>query len=108
MAPIRDCLTSMADLYTLLYIINALKNGLLYYVITFPCTIRNIYKYHILLAFVSVGELEDDLNLSDDAFEEKHRVRKPDKENDEIVFSCMRGNRSRRAADIAFKQNYKK
>jgi len=57
---------------------------------------------------IPLGELKNDLNLPDEAFEEKHKVRKPDKENDEIVFSCMRGNRSRQAADIAFEQDYKK
>ncbi|CAI6361322.1 unnamed protein product [Macrosiphum euphorbiae] len=57
---------------------------------------------------VPLGELENDLNLPTDVFEEKYKVPKPDKENDEIVFSCARGNRSRRAAEIAFKLDYKK
>lgn len=61
-----------------------------------------------MLAFVAVGELENDLNLSSTVFEDKYKVPKPDKENDEIVFSCARGNRSRRAAEIAFKLDYKK
>ncbi|XP_025199067.1 rhodanese domain-containing protein CG4456-like [Melanaphis sacchari] len=56
---------------------------------------------------VPLGELENDLNLPDDVFNEKHQVPKPDKDN-EIVFSCARGNRSRRAAEIAFKLDYKK
>lgn len=61
-----------------------------------------------MIAFISVGELENDLNLPTDAFEDKYHVPKPDKQNDEIVFSCARGNRSRRAADIAYKLDYKK
>jgi len=56
---------------------------------------------------ISVSVLENDLNLPTDVFEEKYKVPKPDKE-DEIVFSCARGNRSRRAAEIAFKLDYKK
>eukprot|EP00102_Acyrthosiphon_pisum_P010980 XP_008179506.2 PREDICTED: uncharacterized protein LOC100167746 isoform X2 [Acyrthosiphon pisum] len=57
---------------------------------------------------IPLGELENDLNLPTDVFKEKYKVPKPDKENDEIVFSCARGNRSRRAAEIAFKLDYKK
>lgn len=61
-----------------------------------------------MLTFILVGELENELNLPAEAFEEKYKVPKPDKENDEIVFSCLRGNRSRKAGEIAFKLNYKK
>ncbi|CAH1735990.1 rhodanese domain-containing protein CG4456-like [Aphis gossypii] len=57
---------------------------------------------------VPLGELENDLNLSAEVFEKKYQVPKPDKDSSEIVFSCARGNRSRRAAEIAFKLNYKK
>ena len=60
------------------------------------------------LIIISVGELENDLNLPADVFEEKYKMPKPNKDNDEIVFSCARGNRSRRAAEIAFKLDYKK
>lgn len=41
-------------------------------------------------------------------FKNKYELSKPEKEFDEIVFSCARGNRSRRAAEIAFKLGYKK
>lgn len=61
-----------------------------------------------MLIFIPVCELENDLTLPANVFEEKYKVLKPNKENDEIVFSCARGNRSRRAAEIAFKLNYKK
>lgn len=66
------------------------------------------FEQNFKLIFISVGELENDLNLSAEVFEKKHQVPKPDKDNSEIVFSCARGNRSRRAAEIAFKLNYKK
>lgn len=61
-----------------------------------------------MLISISVGELENDLNLPTDAFEEKYKSPKPDKEKDKIVFTCARGNRSRRAAEIAFQLDYKK
>lgn len=61
-----------------------------------------------MFTFILVGELENELNSQAEAFEEKYKVPKPNKENDEIVFSCLRGNRSRKAAEIAFKLDYKK
>lgn len=61
-----------------------------------------------MLISVSVGELENGLSLPTDAFEEKYKSSKPDKENDEVVFTCARGNRSRRAAEIASRLDYKK
>jgi rhodanese-related sulfurtransferase len=60
------------------------------------------------LIIILVGELENDLNLPAEVFEKKYNVPKPDKDNNEIVFSCARVNRSRRAAEIAFKLDYKK
>lgn len=57
---------------------------------------------------ISVGELENNLSLTSDKFKKKYNIPKPNTENDEIVFSCARGNRSRQAAEIAFKLKYKK
>lgn len=61
-----------------------------------------------MLISISVGELENGLNLPTYKFEEKYKSPKPDKKNDEIVFTCARGNRSRRAAEIASQLDYKK
>ncbi|XP_025415893.1 rhodanese domain-containing protein CG4456-like isoform X2 [Sipha flava] len=75
---------------------------------SFVIDVRENHELAATGSIPNIGELENELNLPANVFKDKYKLSKPEKENDEIVFSCARGNRSRRAAEIAFKLNYKK
>lgn len=48
-----------------------------------------------------VGSLEESLKLSPEQFQQKFQVEAPEKDDDDLVFHCQRGNRSVKALDIA-------
>ncbi|XP_040921923.1 thiosulfate:glutathione sulfurtransferase [Toxotes jaculatrix] len=50
---------------------------------------------------IPLGNLEESLKLSPEAFQQKFEVKAPGKDDDNIVFHCKSGNRSNKALGIA-------
>lgn len=55
---------------------------------------------------IPLGTLEESLQLSPKLFQQKFEVKAPQKDDDNIVFHCARGNRSLKALDIAHRLGF--
>ncbi|XP_022095226.1 thiosulfate sulfurtransferase/rhodanese-like domain-containing protein 1 [Acanthaster planci] len=60
------------------------------------------------ICHVPVPELADALHLPDEEFEARYGHRKPQKTDDNVVFTCRIGNRSLKALNIARELGYTK
>ncbi|XP_022050767.1 thiosulfate:glutathione sulfurtransferase [Acanthochromis polyacanthus] len=55
---------------------------------------------------IPLGTLEESLQLSPELFQQKFEVKAPQKDDDNIVFHCVKGNRSLKALDIAHRLGF--
>ena len=63
-------------------------------------------RERIPLKLSVVGDVERALKMPEDSFEKKYGTRKPSADNENIVFHCQGGVRSRKAMNLAHSLGY--